>query len=305
MADYLQIGLVVRRAQAQAVDSLFESMGVLSTTVESANDEIQVDESAPSNPKWEMQRINGLFHSPDDKDEFVNQACISLVTAGIQSVEVVVESIEDRDWENAWLKNFKPLRIDSTLWICPSWCSPVDESAVNIMIDPGMAFGTGDHETTEMCLSYISSLGNSGWLDGKAVADYGAGSGILAIACAMFGADRVVAYDNDHRAVESCSRNARVNVVEDRVQSRHIDEFEVERFDLVLANILAPTLKSNSSRLMDMMVDRDSSKIALSGILEHQVTEVLSYFEPLVFDTTNAGDWILLSSACQPQVGHK
>ena len=198
--------------------------------------------------------------------------------------------LEDRAWEREWLKRFAPRRFGRGLWVVPGDVPPPDPSAANVLLDPGLAFGTGDHATTSLCLQWI---GDHRW-SGQRVLDYGCGSGVLAIAALRSGAGAATAVDIDPQALLATADNARRNDVRDRLSVITPDELAAGDFDVVVANILAAPLIELATRLV-ALVRRDGD-LVLSGILHSQVAGVADAYADFVDwgEPRREGDWALL-----------
>ena len=184
--------------------------------------------------------MTGLFQS--DRD--IDQLCADVRDAWHQQTqqslpEIEVTLVEDKDWERAWMDDFQPLKFGERLWIVPSWHDAPDPEAANLMLDPGLAFGTGTHPTTALCLEWLDGQD----MQGKQVIDYGCGSGILGLAALLLGADHVIGVDTDPQALEASRENARRNGVEEARLDLYLPEDEPDtRCDVMLANILAQPL---------------------------------------------------------------
>ena len=235
---------------------------------------------------WHVTRLTALCAGDIDPASVVRCAADALALA-----EPPFERyrVPDRDWVRATQAQFAPLRITDALWIVPSWCTPPHPDATNIVLDPGLAFGTGAHPTTRLCLRFLANE----LARGESVLDYGCGSGILAIAAAKLGADRVVGIDIDPQAIRASSDNARANGV--RAQFTHVDALGEERFAIVVANILANPLRVLAPALAART--QDGGRIALSGILASQADAVARDYAPWFDIAARAeGDgWVLLS----------
>ena len=289
MDSYKQVSLDVSRSSAGLVTRTLEENGAISVTVMPADDEQQFDAAGPGEPAWENQRFRAIFQGDADTERLGKQ--LEWITGGASRIEF--DDLEDQDWERTWLKDFRPVEITHDLWVCPSWCDPPDPEAVNLIMDPGLAFGTGTHETTVLCLEYLAStdLGNRDLLD------FGCGSGILAIAALLLGVDRATGVDIDPRALKASVDNAVVNRVDGSLQVLPVREFlsnpGEHRFDIVVANILAETL-IESSEVLKTSVAR-GGEMLLSGILESQVRDVSDAFGPdWKFEQRQQGQWVLL-----------
>ncbi len=301
MAGYLQVVFDIEREQSVGVSLMIEDLGALSITIKSGNEQECFDESSPSEPLWEKQCMSALFQRETD---FENQVASLTHDISNQLVDLyqgtsslvpklIFENIPDKDWERAWLDEFKPIKVGHKLWVCPTWCSPVEPGHQNLLIDPGLAFGTGTHPTTQLCLTHLSTE----TLNGKTVLDFGCGSGILGIAAAKLGALETFGTDVDSKAVDAANANSVVNQVSDKFEAMMNETFfrQVgdQKFDLVIANILAGTL----IELVDELISRTalSGRILLSGILHHQADAVIAaYCQHFDFKKNQSGDWMLL-----------
>lgn len=219
---------------------------------------------------WQHNRVSALFNDDQDVAVILREAVSGIGLA--QLPEHRVETLADNDWVRLTQSQFEPIPISPRLWIVPTWHEPSDQGAINIVLDPGLAFGTGSHPTTRLCLR---------WLDqhikgGESVLDYGCGSGILAIAALKLGAARAVGVDVDLQAVISSRDNAKANQV-DNVQFYLPDEAPQERYDLVVANILTNPLRMLAPLLAN--ATRPGGQIVLSGILEAQARDVMDIYQ--------------------------
>lgn len=187
-----------------------------------------------------------------------------------------IEQLEDKDWEREWMDNFHPMRFGQRLWICPSWRDVPDPTAVNVMLDPGLAFGTGTHPTTAMCLEWLDGLD----LQGKTVIDFGCGSGILAIAALKLGAAQAIGIDIDPQAILASRDNAQRNGVSERL-SLYLPKDQPDNLsaDVVVANILAGPLRELAPLISVLPVA--SGHLGLSGILASQAQGVIDAYQAL------------------------
>jgi ribosomal protein L11 methyltransferase len=185
-----------------------------------------------------------------------------------------VELLEDQNWERAWLEHFKPMRFGQRLWICPSTEIPPDPTAVNIILDPGLAFGTGTHPTTALCLEWLDQNN----IQNKTVIDYGCGSGILAIAALKLGAKEVWAIDYDPQALEATQENARRNDIDqNKLHVIFPEKVPTVKIDILLANILANPLIELAPRFAELI--KPHGHLVLSGILENQITAITEAYQ--------------------------
>ncbi|MEO8306360.1 MAG: 50S ribosomal protein L11 methyltransferase [Betaproteobacteria bacterium] len=223
---------------------------------------------SPAPGLWQVSRLTALFAGAAK----VSTALEDLAAAGRSIPPHRTWGVPEQDWVRATQAQFGPIRIDYRLWIVPSWCEVVDPSAINLALDPGLAFGTGSHPTTRLCLSWLARELHAG----ESVLDYGCGSGILAIAAAKLGAGRVVGTDIDPQALEASESNARRNdVATDFRAPDRIEDLGV-RFDVVVANILANPLILLAPAIEGRVAN--GGRIVLSGILEAQADAVMTVY---------------------------
>lgn len=243
---------------------LLESAGACAVTIECGDDQILCETASERAPLWDRMRVAGLFSSRTDLDRLLKWLKDKL---GAQRLPpCAIESLEDRDWGRAWMDRFRPMRFGERLWVCPSWEAPPEPGAANVILDPGMAFGTGTHPTTALCLNWLAE---AKVIDGATVLDYGCGSGILALAAAKLGARRVLATDLDATALQVTCENASRNGVSDRLTTVTPEAVGTVSADIILANILANPLISLVQRLREL--GRPGCHLVLSGILKEQV----------------------------------
>ncbi len=268
---WLQIKARITDAEAPQMEQLFQSVGAVSVTLLDAEDEPVFQLDPDSTPLWQQTLLCALFEENTDPD-----AVIATLIAGSRLLEsdLLTEKIADQDWERAWMSDFKPMRFGERLWVCPSWSEPPEPDAVNIMLDPGLAFGSGTHPTTALCLAWLDSQ----QLVNKSVIDYGCGSGILAIAAALLGAGRVVAVDNDPQAVTASSNNRDMNGISADLMTVHLPGEPHEPADVVVANILSGPLADLTPVLAGLT--RPGGKLILSGVLADQTEALMASYEP-------------------------
>jgi len=284
--SYLQLRFHVRRERADELSSVLDDLGALSVTWENAGEDAYFEVAWPREPDWRQVCVTGLFDASCRPDAVTREANARL---GEQLIPQV-KSLADRDWERAWLTQLKPRQYRGGLWVCPGGTEPPDPNAVNLVLDPGLAFGTGDHATTALCLDWIAERD---W-PGRTVLDYGCGSGILAIACLLKGAAHATGVDVDPRAVSASALNAARNGVADRFEACLPGELPGNlEFDLVVANILSNVLIEHSALLA--RATGSGGTLLLTGILEDHADRVRAAFEPAFsFDTRHREGWCLL-----------
>ena len=228
-------------------------------------------------PLWQDTQVMGLFEADTDGDALLDYLGNGWLAAFANTPfpNYKLEILEDKDWERQWMDRFEPLQFGSRLWVCPSWKPVPDPMAVNLMLDPGLAFGTGSHPTTALCLQWIAE---QDW-QGKTVIDYGCGSGILAIGAMLMGAERVLGVDNDTQALIATKDNAQRNGIAAQAIPVFLPEdTPQEAVDVMLANILAGPLIEMAADLAELTKVR--GLITLSGILEHQADAVVKAYSP-------------------------
>lgn len=261
------------------VEDVLTRSGAQAVTLSDADDDPVLEPAPGETPLWARSRITALFPAGTDLAPLEDEL---IATFGLPSAPAYrVEPLEDRDWEREWQHDFAAMRFGERLWVCPADTSPADESAVIVRLDPGLAFGTGTHATTALCLEWLDALP----LAGRTVLDYGCGSGILAIAALKLGAARAVAMDIDVQAVTATRRNAEHNDVLSRLDVIHGAERLDTSFDVVVANILAGPLVDLASSIAARL--RPGGQLALSGILGAQADIVRqAYAASVEFDAT-------------------
>lgn len=270
-------------AVPEMLDSLEQALwdrGALAITLLDAADQPLLEPGPGELPLWSNIRLRALLPEEADTDGLIR----TLVAEGLLESESLarVDSVPERDWSRAWLDRFRPMCFGERIWICPSTIEPDPDWPIVVRLDPGLAFGSGTHPTTAMCLE---------WLDrqdcaGRRVIDYGSGSGVLAVTAALCGADAVVAVDHDPQALTATADNAARNGVADRIQSVAPDGLTdgAGDFDLLLANILAGPLIALAPRLSTLLAP--SGCMLLSGLLDEQVEDVLAAYASCGLDLT-------------------
>ncbi|MEX0740675.1 MAG: 50S ribosomal protein L11 methyltransferase [Pseudohongiella sp.] len=268
---WLQIKARITDAEAPQMEQLFQSAGAVSVTLLDAEDEPVFQLDPDTTPLWQQTMLCALFEDNADTD-----SVIALITAAsrLQESDLLTEKIADQDWERAWMADFKPMRFGNRLWVCPSWSEPPEPDAVNIMLDPGLAFGSGTHPTTALCLAWLDSQ----QLVNKTVIDYGCGSGILAIAAALLGASHVVAVDNDPQAVTASGNNRDLNGVPAELMTVHLPGESHEPADVVVANILSGPLAELTPVLTSLT--KPGGTLILSGVLSEQTEQLMASYTP-------------------------
>ena len=284
---WLQISVEVSGALADSVSEFFNSMGALSVTVLDAGDEPLLEPAPGETPLWSKNRLVALFEDGEDPAA-IQQRLKTVLPDPLP--DILVENLADRDWSNTWRDTFGAMQFGKRLWVCPVGESPPDPAAIVVRMDPGMAFGTGTHATTALCLE---------WLDAhppvnRQVVDYGCGSGILAIAAYKLGAVQVCAVDIDPQAIQATLENARRNDCGGTIEGLHPDELELQEVNLLMANILANPLIELAEEFSLRV--KPGGRIILTGILAEQAEAVSAAYRK-AFDLegpVHEEEWVLL-----------
>ncbi|NYS31449.1 50S ribosomal protein L11 methyltransferase [Pantoea sp. WMus005] len=264
---WIQIKINSSGAHAETLSDALMDIGAVSVTFQDTHD-TPVYEPLPGETRlWGDTDVIGLFDAETDMAVIIAELeQHPLLGAGFRHR---IEQIEDKDWEREWMENFHPMRFGERLWICPSWRDVPDPDAVNVMLDPGLAFGTGTHPTTSLCLTWLDGLD----LKGKTVIDFGCGSGILAIAALKLGASQAIGIDIDPQAIQASRDNAERNGVSDRL-SLYLPHQQPDNLqaDVVVANILAGPLRELAPLIG--VLPKSGGHLGLSGVLESQAESV-------------------------------
>ncbi len=293
--SWLQLRISTTRPQTEAIEDALLAAGAVSVTMEDSADQPILEPALGETPLWDETRVTGLFYADTDTDQ---AAVIATASYGGTLPPCRWEILEDKDWEREWMENFHPMLFGQRLWICPSWKQPPQADAVNLMLDPGLAFGTGTHPTTALCLEWLDSCP----LAGKTVVDYGCGSGILGIAALLLGASEVIAIDNDPQALIATADNAQRNHIEpSRINTYLPNQIPAGiKADIVVANILAGPLAELAPTIAQLTADK--GLLALSGIISSQADELISCYQQwYVMDAAVSEDnWVRLSGRKRP-----
>ena len=286
---WLQLELEATPANAEQLSELLHAAGAGAITLQDAADQPLFEPPPGTTPLWQSTRVIGLFTADTDIPAVLASLEQQLAPAPLPPWHL--NPLEDRDWVRAWMDNFQPMQFGEQLWICPSGFTPPDPGAINILLDPGLAFGTGTHPTTAMCLRWLAAHPPRD----MHVIDYGCGSGILAIAACKLGARQVSGVDTDPQALLATQANAEKNQVADCIRAYLPADFTAEPVPLLLANILAGPLQSLAPRFAELVAP--AGQIVLSGILAEQAKELRQYYQP-AFDIKQVArqeGWVCLA----------
>ena len=283
--DWMQLTLETSKDQADFISEILMGLGSISVTFSDTHDDAIFEPPVGETPLWQDTTISALF--AEDVDQTHVQAMLLQLCKIEQSS---FDLLTDRVWEDECKKDFHAMQFGKHIWICPSWedASLLPEDAIVIDMDPGLAFGTGTHQTTDLCLQYLDE---NPPID-QTVIDYGSGTGVLAIAAVKLGASQAVAVDNDPQAVLSTIDNVRINQVDEYIKVLHTDDEGVlNKVDLLIANILANPLVGLCEHFSALV--KSGGKITLSGILQEQLEMVLEAYNENFSDlkVKHKDDW--------------
>ncbi|WP_416687742.1 50S ribosomal protein L11 methyltransferase [Candidatus Pseudothioglobus sp. Uisw_041] len=284
-----QISFEVKKSETDLVSEVLMGLGSVSITYSDALDDAIYEPPVGQTPLWDNVKVNALFPSE------VNQKSIETSISDICNIVVIdTVTLKDRVWEEECQKDFPSMRFGKRLWVCPSWDteSILSNDSIVIHMDPGLAFGTGTHQTTSLCLEYLDSNPPKN----LHVIDFGCGTGILAIAAAKFGAKSVIAIDNDPQAVLSSKENVAKNKCENTITTIHsINQGSDRKCDLLIANILANPLVELEPLFSDLV--HTNGMLLLSGILKEQVDRVVKCYSINFsnIEVANKGEWFRIS----------
>ena len=263
-----QLKIQTTPAQLDTLQDLLESAGAAAVMLLDAGDQPLLEPPPGATPLWDYIELIGIFTADSDMPALI-EFLEKMLAAPLPAWRC--ELLEDKDWERAWMDHYHPMRFGQRLWVVPSWTPPPVADAVNLLLDPGLAFGTGTHATTALCLEWLDGLD----LRDCCVVDYGCGSGILAIAALLLGASSAIAVDNDPQALTATLANAERNGVSERLRvlsATDAADLPAGVADVVVANILAGPLIALAPRLLALL--RPGGHIALSGLIRSQQEDV-------------------------------
>lgn len=291
-ADWQELHCIARKDQIDPLEKWFFAAGALSVTLEDQANQTLLEPGPGETPLWEAVRVTALFAGDQDLSPVLEAVPGELVAEAPQTVVLVA----DREWTRVWEDQFQPMQMGKRLWICPSWTPPPEPGALNLLLDPGLAFGTGMHSTTAMCLKALDAAS----LENTCIVDYGCGSGILGIAAALLGAQQVLGVDNDPQAITASLDNASRNQISAAQFSASLPTAsELEDWkgsaDWVVANILAGPLIDLAPALTTLMAPK--GRLLLAGLLEEQTEQIVAAYAPEVMLTVadQQEEWVLLA----------
>ena len=297
---WLELSLTLHATQQASIEAALEDLGALSITLRDANadtpDERAIFEPGVGElPLWNEIVLLALFDSGADRSGLLH--ALADAAPDLAPERIAFREVEDQNWTRAWMDQFRPMRFGSRLWIYPSTIEPEgDPAAVVVHLDPGLAFGTGTHPTTALCLEWLDAID----VAGKTLIDFGCGSGVLAIAALKLGAVRAIGVDNDAQAIEASRTNAERNGVGDRLELYLPSDFPQMQEQVFVANILAGPLADLAPQFAACTCT--GGLIALSGILIGQEDELLARYGEWFDDLAVARreDWIRITGRRRP-----
>jgi ribosomal protein L11 methyltransferase len=283
---FLELHLRLRAIEQPQVEAAIEALGSLAITLLDAEDMPILEPGVGETPLWPELTLTALFPAEFDKLDLLVALDGAIPEPILRSAKFAM--LDDKDWTRAWMDCYQPMQFGKRLWIVPTTHTPPDPTAVNIRLDPGLAFGTGTHPTTALCLSWLDGLD----LRGKTVLDFGCGSGILAIAALKLGAAHAYGVDNDPQALIASQDNAHRNGVMDRFTVLSDRDPAPPSCDVLVANILLPPLLSLKTLFAKSC--KAGAPVAFSGMLAGQERELIPAYQGLFesLETVQQDDWI-------------
>jgi ribosomal protein L11 methyltransferase len=290
--DWQEWVLETHSQLVEALEAWLFERGALAVTLEDNANEPLLEPGPGETPLWQNVVLTALFTSDVDLSSIRAVLPRTLLAENSKSE---LSRLEDREWTRVWMDDFAPIQMGPRLWVCPSWAEPPDEALVNVMLDPGLAFGTGTHATTAMCLGALDAAMNGG----ESVVDFGCGSGILAIAALKLGASKALGVDNDPQALAASRDNAARNKISaDQFDAVMPEDGRLSAWsnvaNVVVANILAGPLLSLAQELIQLMAP--GGRLLLTGVLEEQAAQLIEHYAHVGLEVTDRRDgWVLLS----------
>lgn len=302
-SDWIEVSARASQALVDSLEAWLFEAGALSVTLKDSLDDDQLEhailEPVPGEVRlWKDVIVVGLFSQECGEQQVHDALSIAAKACDLAVPAYRIAHLQDQVWERSWMDTFKPMCFGPRLWICPTHAEAVDPQAINLTLDPGLAFGTGTHATTAQCLSWLGEQTTDSLqpLSGKTVIDYGCGSGVLAIAALLLGASHAWAVDIDEQAVQATLNNAAANGVDERLSVGQPAILEGVLADVLLANILYKPLME----LSEVLALRLSSGgvLVVSGILENQMQSLrLQYNQDFRFSPDRVCDgWALMTA---------
>jgi len=283
-----QISVITDENTAPQLADYFSDLGAVSVTYMDAEDEPVYEPAIGETKIWSNTQVIALYELDADPEHIKNQVFQQFKHVNLD--QWLYEAVEDQEWERAWMEYYKPMKFADKLWVCPTDQEQREPGTVCLTLDPGLAFGTGTHPTTALCLEWLASHD----LINKTVIDYGCGSGILAVAAVLLGVEIAHGVDIDPQAITATESNALKNQVRDKIHCYLPEQFKPFKADIVLANILAKPLIDMSEQICALVAT--GGQLILSGILFEQAESVIqAYQKHILFNPlVQQEDWIRL-----------
>ena len=281
---WYQLEVCCKSDTTEPLTSLLEELGAVSIALSDRNDDAILEPPIGTTPLWPEVTIQALY--TEEMQALITKAAMEL---HFPELHFNLQQIADKNWLEVCKQDFKPQNFGKKLWICPSWEQPPDPHAVNIILDPGVAFGTGTHPTTSLCLRWLDGAP----LNNKTLIDFGCGSGILALAAVKLGARKVYAVDIDPQALMATEMNAKTNAISDEVLEITLPTQLNKQADYVIANILLTPLLELEKKFKDLL--KPGAYLIVSGILSSQVEQLIQEYSLFTHkETYLKEEWALL-----------
>lgn len=268
--SWIQLELETHQAQAEELSELLEQFGAVSVTLTASSDEPVFDAEGETKKFWDKTRLIALLHPDTDLDILL--VCLRDRIGAENIYSHKIELLKDKDWVSEFKAEYQPMIFSNRVCISPSWCEPPENNLPTLILDPGLAFGTGSHPTTSLCIEWLAEND----ITDKVVIDYGCGSGILAMVAALLGAKEVYAVDIDNQALQAARENINRNKLFEKIHVEHVDDASFPVADILVANILMNPLKELVEKFSGLT--KSGGHIILSGLLHVQADECLSAY---------------------------
>ena len=288
---WLQLRIECNESQTSTFELILDLLGAVSITFEDGANQPLYEPPLGTNPLWQITRITALVDGETNQQELVEQ--LTTQYFGSEPLNYQIQLMEDKTWQTEWMKHIKPVSFNNRLWVVPQGFEIPEPEATNVLFNPGLAFGTGSHPTTALCLEWLARQN----LKGKTLIDYGCGSGILGIAACLLGSNENHMIDIDSQAIEATTKNAQLNNLSSKQIQCYLPEvFPNIQCDVLIANILATPLIELAETFSSLIPSK--GLLALSGILDEQVDAVQSTYEAWfdIISVESKGEWILLNA---------
>ena len=282
---WFKVELACSRANANILEEILVAIGAISISMTNKSKKDIYEPGVGETPLWELINISALF------EQKILEKDIASALNLIEYSNLSISELEETNWIESYQKNFQPIKFGKNLYVIPSWeeSNKFDDKTI-IRMDPGLAFGSGSHETTHLCLEYLDSSN----LKELTVIDYGCGSGILGIATLLLGAKNVIAVDIDPQAIIATKENAKINNVDKKISIVSSDSLADKEVDLLIANILSNPLMTLRDKFIELI--KSNGRIVISGIMKNQLLEVSKHYEEFcnIVDIKERNKWCLI-----------